>query len=232
LNSLTEFWYNWHDSSREWEKQILLNAQVLALALIPLLSGAVPRDGVMVSPMSLLGIEEHVTADFLVGTWKCSDEFFRWGVTDKEKSTVKSFRGQALMSLTKDGEIKMTNFFRPAEARWELSSDRLIVYDQKFPERSPQALPVRKRDKDKIWILLPFTGGSAGIGMVRVENEATTSVKPAAATHPAKQRKILDPSHDSMAVQRTKEKSSGDSEKATNDTDFLIITPTKQDDSF
>jgi hypothetical protein len=209
----------------------LLNAQVLALALIPLLSGAVPRDGVMVSPMSLLGIEEHVTADFLVGTWKCSDEFFKWGVTDKEKSTVRSFRGQALMSLTKDGEIKMTNFFRPAEARWELSSDRLIVYDPKFPERSPQALPVRKRDKDKIWILLPFTGGSAGIGMVRVENEATTSVKPAAETHPPKQRKSPEPAHDSMAVHRTRETSLSDTEKA-GDTDFLTITPTKRDESF
>jgi hypothetical protein len=211
----------------------LLNAQVLALALIPLLSGAVPRDGVMVSPMSLLGIEEHVTADFLVGTWKCSDEFFRWGVTDKEKSTVRSFRGQALMSLSKDGEIKMTNLFRPAEGRWELASDRLIVYDPRFPERPPQSLPVRKRDKDRIWVLLPFTGGAAGIGMVRVANEVTPPIGPSAETPPGKQLRGLERAQDRMEEQRPRQKRGFDKQDTIQENDFLQIPPpATQDDNF
>ena len=73
----------------------MLNIQVLALALIPLLSGVVPRDGAMVSPLALLGIEERISADFMAGTWKSSDEFFRWGITDKEKAKVRQFKGQA-----------------------------------------------------------------------------------------------------------------------------------------
>ncbi len=146
----------------------MLNIQVLALALIPLLSGVVPRDGALVSPLALLGIEERISADFMAGTWKSSDEFFRWGITDKEKAKVRSFKGQALMSLNKDGTMKMVNLFRPPEGRWELSADGVIIFDPRYPERGSQLLPVKKRDKDRIWLLLPFAGGAAGIGMVRV----------------------------------------------------------------
>ena len=146
----------------------MLNFQVLALALIPLLSGVVPGDGAMVSPLALLGIEERISADFMAGTWKSSDEFFRWGITDKEKAKVRQFKGQAYMSLNKDGTMKMVNLFRPPEGRWELSADGVVIFDPRYPERGSQLLPVKKRDKDRIWLLLPFAGGAAGIGMVRV----------------------------------------------------------------
>jgi hypothetical protein len=147
---------------------VVLNMQVLALALIPLLSGAVPRDGAMVSPLALLGIEERISTDFIAGTWKSSDEFFRWGITDKDKARVRSFRGHAIMSLNKDGTMKMVNLFRPQEGRWELSADGIVIFDPRYPERGSQLLPIKKRDKDRIWLLLPFSGGSTGIGMVRI----------------------------------------------------------------
>jgi hypothetical protein len=147
---------------------VVLNFQVLALALIPLLSGVVPRDGAMVSPLALLGIEERISADFMAGTWKSSDEFFRWGITDKEKARVRQFKGQAHMSLNRDGTMKMVNLFRPPEGRWEISADGVVIFDPRYPERGSQLLPVKKRDKDRIWLLLPFAGGAAGIGMVRV----------------------------------------------------------------
>ncbi len=146
----------------------MLNFQVLALALIPLLSGVVPRDGAMVSPLALLGIEDRITADFMAGTWKSSDEFFRWGITDKEKARVRQFKGQAQMSLNRDGTMTMVNLFRPPEGRWEISADGVVIFDPRYPERGSQLLPVKKRDKDRIWLLLPFAGGAAGIGMVRV----------------------------------------------------------------
>ncbi|MGO9569574.1 MAG: hypothetical protein ACLP5H_18745 [Desulfomonilaceae bacterium] len=152
----------------------MLNMQVLALALIPLLSGVVPRDGAMVSPLALLGIEERISADFIAGTWKSSDEFFRWGLTDKEKAKVRQFKGQALMSLHKDGTMKMVNLFRPDQGRWELSADGVVFFDPRYPERGSQLLPVKKRDKDRIWLLLPFAGGATGIGMVRVPDGEMT----------------------------------------------------------
>jgi hypothetical protein len=147
---------------------VVLNFQVLALALIPLLSGVVPRDGALVSPIALLGIEERISSEFMAGTWKSSDEFFRWGITDKEKAKVRQFKGQAYMSLNRDGTMKMVNLFRPQEGRWELSADGVVIFDPRYPERGSQLLPVKKRDKDRIWLLLPFAGGAAGIGMVRV----------------------------------------------------------------
>lgn len=150
----------------------MLNIQVLALALIPLLSGVVPRDGAMVSPLALLGIEERISADFMAGTWKSSDEFFRWGITDKEKAKVRRFKGQAFMSLHKDGTMKMVNLFRPSEGRWDSSADGVVIFDPSHPERGSQLLPVKKRDKDRIWLLLPFAGGATGIGMVRVPDTA------------------------------------------------------------
>jgi len=146
----------------------VLNFQVLALAMIPLLSGVVPRDGALVSPIALLGIEERISAEFMAGTWKSSDEFFRWGITDKEKARVRQFKGQAHMSLNKDGTMKMVNLFRPQEGRWELSADGVVIFDPRYPERGSQLLPVKKRDNDRIWLLLPFAGRAAGIGMVRV----------------------------------------------------------------
>ncbi|MBI4964320.1 MAG: hypothetical protein HY913_13670 [Desulfomonile tiedjei] len=150
----------------------MLSLQILALTLIPVLSGVVPTDGsLLINPSALLGIEESITAEFMTGTWKYSEEFFRWGVTDKDKAKVKPFRGNAFMSLDKDGAMKMANFFRPEEGRWELTQTGILIYDPRYPERGSQILPVRKRDKDRIWVLLPFTGGATGIGMVRVPDE-------------------------------------------------------------
>ncbi len=150
----------------------MLNLQILALTLIPVLSGVAPKDGsLMLNPTALLGIEQSVTAEFIAGTWKYSDEFFRWGVTDKDKAKVKPFKGNAFMSLDKDGALKMVNFFRPKQGRWELTRAGILIHDPNHPERGSQVLPIRKRDKDRIWVLLPFTGGATGIGMVRVSDE-------------------------------------------------------------
>ncbi|MCX5862776.1 MAG: hypothetical protein NTW27_11745 [Deltaproteobacteria bacterium] len=155
----------------------MLNLQVLALSLISVLSGIVPTtDGAMVKPTALLGIDEAVTVDFLVGTWSISDEFFRWGVTDREKARQKPLKGHAIMCLLKDGSMKMVNLFRPTEGRWEVTGQGLLIHDPKFPERGSQVLPVRKRDDNRIWLLLPFSRGAVGIGMVRVsEGEASCS---------------------------------------------------------
>ena len=150
----------------------MLSLQILALTLIPILSGVVPRDGnLMINPTAILGVGEPITAEFIEGTWKYSDEFFRWGVTDKDKAKVRPFSGHAFMSLNKDGTLKMFNFFRPKEGRWELARAGILIHDPLYPERGSQVLPVRKRDRDRIWVLLPFTGGATGIGMVRVSEE-------------------------------------------------------------
>ena len=154
----------------------MLHMQVLVLALMPLLSGVVPRNGAMVSPMELLGIEARITSDFMAGTWKSSDEFFRWGVTDKEKAKVRPFRKPAYMALNRDGAMRMINLFRPSEGRWKPSPDGIVIFDPRHPERGSQLLPVKKRDKDKIWLLLPFAGGATGIGMVRVPDGEMPSV--------------------------------------------------------
>ncbi|MGB6064867.1 MAG: hypothetical protein WBG50_08660 [Desulfomonilaceae bacterium] len=154
----------------------MLHMQVLVLALMPLLSGVVPRDGAMVSPLDLLGIESRISSDFMAGTWKSSDEFFRWGVTDKEKAKVRSFRGHAFMALHKNGAMRMINLFRPPEGRWDASPDGIVIFDPTHPERGSQLLPVKKRDKDRIWLLLPFAGGATGIGMVRVPDGEMPSV--------------------------------------------------------
>lgn len=145
---------------------------MLALSLIPLFSGAIPAsEGVALSPLALLGMGEPISAQFMVGTWKCSDDFFRWGITDKAKAKVKPFRGNAFMSVYPDGTVKMVNLFRPTEARWELSEEGMVIYDPERPQRVSHILPIRKRDQDHIWVLLPFTGGASGIGMVRVPEE-------------------------------------------------------------
>jgi hypothetical protein len=167
----------------------LLSAQILALALIPFLSGGVPRNEVHISPLALIGFEDQITTDYMVGTWKYSDEFYRWGITDKERSKVKPFRGHSFMTLDKDGSIKMVNFFKPDEGRWELTADGIAIVDPRFPERSSQVLPIRKRDIDRIWVLLPFSGGSAGIGMVRVKDEEIKAEKADSSVEPKKPRK-------------------------------------------
>jgi len=156
--------------------QILLNLQVLALTLIPLFSGAVPgTDNAAISPLALLGIGEPISAEFMIGTWKYSDEFFRWGITDKAKAKVRPFRGNAFMTIYRDGTVKMVNLFRPAEGRWELSEEGIVIYEPQYPERVSHILPIRKRDRDRIWVLLPFTGGASGIGMARVPEEQHSS---------------------------------------------------------
>jgi hypothetical protein len=151
----------------------VLSLQILTLSLIPLLSGAVPDySNSVISPLTLLGIGEPMSSDFIVGKWKYSDEFFKWGITDKSKARVRPFKGNAFMSIQRDGKIKMVNLFRPAEGRWELSHQGLLIYDPDHPDRGSRILPIRKRDADRIWVLLPFTGGASGIGMVRVPSEA------------------------------------------------------------
>ncbi len=147
----------------------MVNIQVLALALIPLLSGGVPQSGGGVSePLALLGLEQPISSDYLVGDWRYSHHFFRWGITDKKRVSVRRFTGNALMRLRPDGTVKMVNLFLPHEGRWELSDQGLLIYDPDNPERGSQVLPVRKGRDGKIWLLLPFSGGATGIGLERV----------------------------------------------------------------
>jgi len=168
---------------------VLLKAQVLVLALISFLSSAVPKEDIILSPLSLLGIEDRVSSDFMIGTWKYTDEFFKWGITDKERSIVRLFRGNAYMSLSKDGSIKMVNFLKPEVGKWEISPQGIVIRDPRFPERGAQIIPIRKRDENRIWLLLPFTGGSGGIGMVRVPEESIKAAATENETKPRKQRK-------------------------------------------
>jgi len=166
----------------------LLNLQVLVLSLIPLFSGAIPGSGTAaISPLELLGIGEPISAQFIIGTWKYSDDFFRWGITDKAKAKVKLSKGNAFMSIYPDGTVKMINLFQPAQARWEVSEDGIIIYDPERPQRVSRILPIRKRDQDHIWLLLPFTGGASGIGMVRVSEESS-SLRDTTGQSAAKQR--------------------------------------------
>jgi hypothetical protein len=118
---------------------------------------------------------EPISAQFIVGTWKYSDDFFRWGITDKAKARVRPFRGNAFMWVRPNGTVKMVNLFRPAQGRWELSEEGMVIYDPERPQRVSHILPIRKRDQDHIWVLLPFTGGASGIGMVRVSEEEFSS---------------------------------------------------------
>ncbi len=138
--------------------------------MIPLLSGIVPDDRSALSSTALLGMEDSVTEQFLVGTWKYSEDLFRWGLADKEKARIKPSRTQAFMRLREDGTIHMVNFFRPANGHWHLTPEGIAISGPGFPDRF-QILPVRKRDKDRIWLLLPFASGSIGIGMLRIPDE-------------------------------------------------------------
>jgi hypothetical protein len=170
----------------------VLYLQIMVLTLIPLLPSPVPGDAVQGAPFALLGIGEGVTREFMLGTWKYSDEFCRWGATDKERARIKPFSGSAFMSLRDDGTAKMLNLFRPADARWRVSEEGIVVFLPDHPERSLQELPIRKRDQDRIWVLLPFTGGASGIGMIRVgEEEMLAAEKRLAPTAKTPQKKPL-----------------------------------------
>ncbi|MFH1114923.1 MAG: hypothetical protein V1792_13510 [Pseudomonadota bacterium] len=150
----------------------MLNIQIFALTLIPLLAGVVPNEaGIPRSPL-IVGVEAAGDmSDFVVGTWRCADDFFRWGVTSRETTRVKRFTGKCLMTLRKDGTMKMENLFRPSEGRWEMTDQGLLLYDGRNPKRAAQLLPVRKRDENRMWVLLPFAHGANGIGMERVTEE-------------------------------------------------------------
>jgi len=156
-----------------------LNIQVFALTLIPLLAGVVPNEpGIPRSPLIGSMEEVRVTSEFMVGTWRCSDDFFRWGVTDRKSARVTRFAGKCLMTPRKDGTMKMENLFRPSEGRWEMTDHGLVLHDEKYPKRGAQLLPVRKRDANRIWVLLPFAHGANGIGMVRVSDDASATKDP------------------------------------------------------
>jgi hypothetical protein len=173
------------------ERNSVVNLQVFILTLMPLLSGTVPADGRMpIGALSFLGIGDTISSEFLVGTWKYSDEFFKWGITDKESAEVKPFRGRAFMSLGQDGTMKMINLFRPTEGRWELTEEGIVLFDPRYADRVAQIVPVRKRDHERIWLLLPFTGGASGIGMKRVsEQEMTKTLTNTSDTAPKRRKR-------------------------------------------
>jgi hypothetical protein len=170
----------------------LLSVQILALSLIPLLSGIGPDDRTIASPAHLLGLEDRVTEEFLIGTWKCSEDFFRWGLADKDKPKIRPFRGNAYMRLEKGGSIRMTNLFKPSEALWELSDTGILIQDPNYPGRASQLLPIKKRDKDRIWVMLPFAAGATGIGMVRVLDDEILRTEPKTEKISEKRRKTYD----------------------------------------
>jgi hypothetical protein len=147
----------------------LLDLQVLILTLMPLFSGVTPQEAPGLSPSTnLVGVSEPITADFIVGKWRKLDEFSKWGVTDKEKSRViPNDKSQAFLQVNPDGTFVMSNLFKPSKGRWDLTAKGLLIYDPEAPDRGTQLIPVRKRDDNRVWLLLPFSGGSIGIGMVR-----------------------------------------------------------------
>ncbi len=152
---------------------VLLDLQVLILTLMTLFSGVAPQESLTApSSIGLVGVSESVKEDFMIGRWKWLDQFSKWGLTDKQKSRVTTSQKQhAILEINSDGTYTMTNLFRPDKGRWEISEKGLIIYDPIFPERGSQLIPVRKRDENRIWLLLPFSGGSIGIGMIRDEQK-------------------------------------------------------------
>ncbi len=150
----------------------MLTAQVLALTLIPLLSGGLPASGTpTIDVPVLLGLATPLSRSFMVGTWKCTDYFFRWGVTDTGRARIARFGRSAFMCLNEDGTMKMVNLFRPEQGRWKISGRALVLYHPKHSDRGIQTIPVKKRDENRIWLLLPFASGATGIGMVKVPEE-------------------------------------------------------------
>ncbi len=176
----------------------MLSAQVLALTLIPLLSGIVPGESAPgVNIPHLLGVVTPLKKDFLVGTWKYTDHFLRWGITDKKKASILRVDGNAFMSLREDGTMKMVNLFWPPEGRWELCEQGIIFHDPTRPERGSQLIPVRKRDDNRIWLLLPYSGGANGIGMVRVtEKEQAAAANRSEARRRTTPGRTVDPWQD------------------------------------
>lgn len=150
----------------------MFDLQVLILTLFPLLSGITPTSASVPDTSALIGLQETISSEFMVGEWRSTDHFGRWGVTDKEKSRVRNTRSEAVMILNADGTMQMKNLFRPSEGSWEMTDQGLVIFDPKRPERGSQIIPVKKRDENRIWLLLPFTGGSAGVGMKRHSGES------------------------------------------------------------
>ena len=112
----------------------MLSAQVLALTLIPLLSGVVPGNGCSaVDLWALLEFEQPVSKNFMVGTWKYSDHFVRWGITDKGKAKIERVKGDSFMTLRQNGTMKMIDLFRPSEGRWEISAAASSFTIQNIP---------------------------------------------------------------------------------------------------
>lgn len=142
--------------------------QILSLTLAPLLSGVIPGSRIGADPAVLVGAGKPPSAEFLGGVWRVSDHFTRWGITDKQKARIGETRAKAFMVLRPDGSMIMRNLFRPTEGKWELSDRGLVLYDPIHPEFGSQALVIRKRDENRIWILLPFAGGANAIGLKRV----------------------------------------------------------------
>jgi hypothetical protein len=147
----------------------LVSLQVLVLTMASFLAGVVPPAGV--SPLELLGFEDPVTSDFLIGTWRCSDDFFRWDVADIKERRSGGARRTCLMILRSDGTMRMVNLFRPEQGRWKLTGEGLLIRDPTHPGSGWQAIPVRKRSEDSVWLFLPFSGGATGVGMERVDEE-------------------------------------------------------------
>jgi hypothetical protein len=122
-------------------------------------------------PLTLLGIEEPVDRPFLVGTWKCTKHFVKWGRLDRKRAKVTDYSGRSYMSLHEDGSVRMLNLFQPERGRWDLTERGIVLYDPTHPNRVSKLIPVRKRNEDFVWLILPFAGGANGIGMVRVSSD-------------------------------------------------------------
>lgn len=150
----------------------VLNLPVFILTLVPLFSGAIPGGSPTTTDLpTLMGVHGPISREFITGNWRSLDHFVRWGITDKKKARVREFDPPALMSVRADGSIRMLGFFQPEEGRWEVSRDGILIFDPRRPEQGSQIFPVRKRDQDRIWVILPFSGGATGIGMARISDE-------------------------------------------------------------
>lgn len=155
----------------------MVDLPVLALTLIPLLSGGMPGSHCAnFDPVTLFGMTNPPSHEFMIGCWKPTESFSRWGTTDRNRARIEKFRAPALMCLNKNGSMTMVNLFQPERGRWELNSKGLLIYDPEAPEWGSQIIPVGKRDENGIWMMLPFARGAAGIGLVRVSDEEASTI--------------------------------------------------------